>query len=209
MEIKIWADFACPFCYMGETQLLKVIKDLGKEDSVKLKFMAYQLNPDASIAPVETMTEHFMAEHKQTEEEAKVQIEHIEKMASRMGLNYNLAGVQVCSTFDAHRLMKYAEATAPQEKVLALNFALYNANFGENLRLSDKGVLVDIASACGFDHTEVAHMLESQAYGEQVKEEVAALNERKDFNYVPFMEFEDGTVLQGVISPGALKKALA
>lgn len=209
MEIKIWADFACPFCYMGETQLMKVIKDLGKEDSVKLTFMAYQLDPEAPIAPVQTMTEHFMSEHKQSEEEARAQIEHIEKMASRMGLNYNLAGVQVCSTFDAHRLMKYAEATASQEKVLELNFALYKANFVDNLRLSEKSVLVDIAESCGFDHTEVAHMLESQAYGEQVKEEVAALNERKDFNYIPFMEFEDGTVLQGVISVGALKKILS
>lgn len=209
MEITIWGDFACPFCYLGETQLEKVIKDLGKEKDVRIRFKAYQLDPEAPLVPVETMTEHFMAAHEQSEEEARKQMDQVERMASRAGLKYNLAGVQVCSTFDAHRLMKYAQATASYETVLRLNFALFRANFVENLRLSDREVLADIAASVGIKHDEAESILNSEAYAEEVKADVAALNGREDFEYVPYMVFEGGQVLQGVVSPGALKKALA
>lgn len=208
MEIKIWGDFACPFCYIGETQLEKVIKELGKED-VKIQFMSYEIAPDAPVIPVESMTQHFMDGHDQTEEEAKKQMERVTKMAARVGLDYNLATAQVCNTFDAHRLMKYAQDSASPETVLKLNFKLFHANFIENLRLSDRGVLLTIAEMCGLDRNSVEAVLESEMYGEQVRAEEKELDEKADFEFVPYMVFEDGTVLQGVISVGAMKKALA
>ncbi|MDE6335485.1 MAG: DsbA family oxidoreductase [Muribaculaceae bacterium] len=208
MEIKIWGDFACPFCYIGETQLEKVINESGKKEDMKIRFMAYQLDPDAPVIPVESMTQHFMDGHDQTEEEAKKQMERITKMAARVGLEYNLADAQVCNTFDAHRLMKYAQDSATSEIVEKLNFKLFHANFVENLRLSDRGVLLAIAEMCGLDRNSVEAVLESEMYGDQVKAEAKELDEKADFEFVPYMVFDDATVLQGVISVGAMKKAL-
>ncbi len=207
MEIKIWGDFACPFCYIGETQLEKIIKDSEKKD-VTIQFMAYQLDPEAPVIPVESMTQHFMTDHELSEEDAKKQMERITKMASRVGLDYNLASVQVCNTFDAHRLMKYAQDSASQETVIKLNFKLFHANFVENLRLSDHGVLLSIAEMCGLDRNSVETVLSSEMYADQVRSEVKALNENEDFEFVPFMVFDEDTILQGVVSPGAMKKAL-
>lgn len=207
MEIKIWGDFACPFCYIGETQLEKIIKDSDKKD-VKIQFMAYQLDPEAPVIPVESMTQHFMSDHELSEEDAKKQMERITKMASRVGLDYNLAGVQVCNTFDAHRLMKYAQDSASQETVVKLNFKLFHANFVENLRLSDHGILLSIAEMCGLDRNSVETVLSSEMYADQVRSEVKALDENEDFEFVPFIVFDEDMILQGVISPGAMKKAL-
>lgn len=209
MEITIWQDFACPFCYLGETQLEEVINKLGVADSVTFRFKAYQLDPDAPGIPVESMTQHFMSEHGNTEEEAQHLMERITKMASRVGLEYNLAEVKVCNTFDAHRLMKYAQAKASQATVVKLNFDIFHANFIENLRLSDRDVLLAIAEKCGLDKVEVKSMLESDDYAQQVREEEKEINDRKDFELIPYMLFDDKVVLQGVISPGTMKKALA
>ncbi|MDE6291444.1 MAG: DsbA family protein, partial [Muribaculaceae bacterium] len=142
MEIKIWADFACPYSYMGEKQLMDIIEKLGLSDKAKISFLSYQLDPDAPAVPVETMTQHFMDGHKFTAEETEHLMERITKMASRVGLDYRLATTQVCSTFDAHRLMEYAQANYPQETCIKLNFALFPANFIENLLLSDHSVLL-------------------------------------------------------------------
>ena len=208
MNIKIWGDFACPFCFIGETQLENIIKESGSEDKSTIQFMAYELDQEAPEIPVETMLQHFMNAHDMTEEEAKSQMQHITKMASRLGLAINLEGVKVCNTFDAHRLMKYAAATASQATVINLNFALFKANFIDNLRLSDKKVLVEIAESAGLNRREVEKMLDTQAYGEKVRsEEMEA--ESRNLEYVPYMLFDDKTVLQGVISNGAMKKALA
>ncbi len=208
MNIKIWGDFACPFCYIGETQLEKIIKESGMEDKTNIQFMAYELDQQAPEMPVETMEQHFMSAHDMSEEEAKAQMERVTKMASRLGLAINLAGVKVCNTFDAHRLMKYAIATATQETVINLNFALFKANFVDNLRLSDKKVLIEIAESVGLDRREVEKMLDTQAYGEKVRSEEQEA-ENRNLEFVPYMLFNDKTVLQGVISNGAMKKALA
>ena len=209
MELKIWADFACPYSYMGEKQLIDIIEKEGLSGKVKIKFLSYQLDPDAPVIPTETMTQHFMSGHEYTEEQSQHLMEKITKMAARIGLDYRLATTPVCSTFDAHRLMEYAQATAPQETVIKLNFALFHANFIENLRLFDHNVLLSIAENCGLDKSAVKSMLESQVYSDQVKAEEEDVDKREDFELIPYMVFNDSAVLQGVISPGAMIKALS
>lgn len=210
MEIKIWADYACPYSYIGEKQLMDIIEKEGLADKVKIKFLAYQLDPAAPVIPRESMTEHFMSGHEYTEEETEHLMEKITKMAARVGLDYKLATTKVCSTFDAHRLMEYAqEIGLPQETVIKLNFSLFHANFIENLRLSDHEVLLSIAENCGLDKTAVTRVLNGDMYATQVKDEEYEVDQRSDFDLIPYMVFNDTTVLQGVISPGAMKKALS
>lgn len=210
MEIKIWADYACPFSYIGETQLNEMIKRENLSDKVNIKFLSYQLDPNAPVIPTETMTQHFMDDHKYTAEQTQHLMEEITNMAAKVGLDYRLASTQVCSTFDAHRLMEYAQTCgASQDMVIKLNFALFHANFIENLRLSDHSVLLSIATKCGLDANAVKSVLDSDMYADQVKAEEEEVSERKDFNLIPFMVFNDTTVLQGVISHEAMKKALS
>lgn len=208
MDIKIWADYACPYSYMGETQLMEIIKEEGLTDKVKIQFLSYQLDPNAPAIPTETMTQHFMDGHQYTQEQTEHLMEKITRMAARVGLDYKLATTQVCSTFDAHRLMEYAQATVPQEMYIKLNFALFHANFIENLRLSDHSVLLSIAEKCGLDKNAVSAVLESGKYSDQVKAEEQEVDQRKDFDLIPYMVFDNTTVLQGVITPEAMKKAL-
>lgn len=208
MDIKIWADYACPYSYMGETQLMEIIKEEGLTDKVKIQFLSYQLDPNAPVIPTETMTQHFMDGHQYTQEQTEHLMEKITRMAARVGLDYKLATTQVCSTFDAHRLMEYAQATVPQEMYIKLNFALFHANFIENLRLSDHSVLLSIAEKCGLDKNAVSAVLESGKYSDQVKAEEQEVDQRKDFDLIPYMVFDNTTVLQGVITPEAMKKAL-
>ena len=208
MEIKIWADFACPYSYIGETQLMEIIKQHGDTDNVNICFLSYQLDPNAPVIPTESMTQHFMDGHKFTLEQTEHLMERITAMAARVGLDYKLATTQVCSTFDAHRLMEYAQENTSKETAIKLNFALFHANFIENLQLSDHDVLLSIAGKCGLDTTAVKIILESDAYGEQVKAEENEIDQRKDFDLIPYMLFNNSTALQGIISPGAMKKAL-
>lgn len=146
--------------------------------------------------------------HNFTTEQTEHLMARITKMASRVGLDYRLATTQVCNTFDAHRLMDYAQAVASQATAISLNFALFHANFVENMRLSDHNVLISIAEKCGLDATGVKAMLESDDYGSQVRREEAEIDARPDFDLIPYMMFDNSTVLQGVITIADMKKAL-
>lgn len=209
MKITIWGDFACPFCYMEEYMLENILKEKGVtgESGVDVEMRAYELDPDAPVIPAESMEEHFSKSHGISAEEARSQMARISKMAARAGLEYNIAGVQVCSTFDAHRLMKLAYAISDPATVLKLNFALFHANFIENRRLSDHSVLKEIAASAGLDPVQVDATLSSDKYAHEVRADEKEA-ESLDLEYIPYMKFSDGQVLQGVISTGAFKKAL-
>lgn len=209
MEITIWGDFACPFCFMGEYMLENLIEERSSEDKTipSVRIRAYQLDPDAPVVPVESMEQHFCSEHGVAPEEAREQMNRIMKLAQRAGLEYNLFGVQVCNTLDAHRLMKLAYDIADAETVRRFNFALFHANFVENKRLSDHAVLKEIAESVGIDGSAVEAILSSDRYTDEVR---ADEKEAADMNleFVPYMRFSDGRILQGVLSRGAIRKAL-
>lgn len=52
MRISIWGDYACPYCYIGETYLQKAIKELGVEDKIEYDLNAFQIDLDALIIPM-------------------------------------------------------------------------------------------------------------------------------------------------------------
>ncbi|MBP3844973.1 MAG: DsbA family protein [Prevotella sp.] len=45
MKIVYWSDYACPYCYIGETRLKKAIKELGLENEVEIETRAFELDP--------------------------------------------------------------------------------------------------------------------------------------------------------------------
>ena len=47
MKITYWSDYACPYCYIGETYLKQAIADLGIGDQVEVEMKAFELDPDA------------------------------------------------------------------------------------------------------------------------------------------------------------------
>lgn len=214
MKITIWSDFACPFCYLGETLLRQVVDESGRrlslsggDDAVEVEFRAYELDPKAPREPAVNMEEHFVTAHGVTDEQAREQIALITKMGSRAGLDYRLEGMKVCSTLDAHRLLKYAIAQGDTEQVLRLNYSLFKANFTDNLLLSDHDVLCRIAEDCGYDGGAVRELLSGDEYKEAVRADEAEAD-AFDLEFVPYMRFSDGTVLQGVLSKGKLRAVL-
>ena len=199
MKILIWSDFQCPFCYMGEKMLENVLNSIELSEPVEIEYKSYQLDPSAPRVPVESMTEHFMSDHGMDTAAAEARMEKITRMASSIGLKYNLSGVKVCNTMDAHRLMKFGAERLSPGKLKKLNFSLFKANFEDNLLLSDPNVLAEIAVTVGLERDEVLRMLQTDAYVEAVRRDQDEIDARTDFEFVPYMLLDNGSVLQGVM----------
>lgn len=208
MKITIWSDFQCPFCYIGEKMLEDELGSMELTEPVVVEYKSYELDPEAPVVPRETMTEHFMGGHEMTAPQAEERMAKITRMAADVGLTYNLAGVQVCNTLDAHRLMKYAAGKLTPGRLKRLNFSLFKANFEDNLRLSDHEVLASLAVQVGLQRDEVLEMLGGDAYAEAVRKDEAEIDARPDFEFVPYMLLANGAVLQGVLKPRNLRQWL-
>lgn len=47
MNVTIWSDFVCPFCYIGEAHLAQALAELDFGDKIEIEYKSFLLNPEA------------------------------------------------------------------------------------------------------------------------------------------------------------------
>ncbi len=205
--ITIWSDFACPYCYIGETRLENAIKEMGLENDVHIDYRAFELDPTASKEVVSTTPERFAMKYRLPLAGAEEQIEQISALGRELGIDFKYATTRYSNTFDAHRLMKLAEAKYDYATVQRLNHALFDAYFTRNLVLADHDVLLSVAREVGMDEKEVAEVLDSDRYADDVR-----LDEReagmRGVRGVPYMIFNGDFAVPGAMTTEGMKMAL-
>lgn len=207
MTLTIWSDFACPYCYIGETRLQKAIEELGLQNDVQIDFRAFELDPTAPKEVTTTTPERFAKKYRLSVDDAVKQIEQISSLGRELGIDFRYKTTKYSNTFDAHRLMKLAENKYDRATVGRLNEALFAAYFTENLVLSDRSVLIDKAVSVGMDEKEVKDMLESDRYADDVRfdEREAAM---RGVHGVPYIVFNGSFAVPGAMSVEGFRSAL-
>ncbi len=207
MTLTIWSDFACPYCYIGETRLQNAIEEMGIKNDIKIDFRAFELDPTASKEVVSSTPERFAVKYRLSLEEAKEQIEQISQLGRELGINFRYATTQYTNTRDAHRLMKLAETKYDRETVGRLNEALFAAYFTENLILADHKVLMEKALSAGMKEADVKEVLESDLYDDEVRfdEREAVM---RGVHGVPYIVFDGEFAVPGAMTIEGFKSAL-
>ena len=207
MKIVYWSDYACPYCYIGETRLKRAIKELGVEHQVEIETRAFELDPSAPKT-VETITvDRFAKKYRLSKEEAQQQIDHISQLGIDEGIDFRYATTLYTNTRDAHRLTKLAQTkhdAALEDRVSEL---LFDAYFTRNEKLADHDVLLRVAREAGMDEAEAKAVLESNQFDEEVRfEEREAM--MRGVHGVPYFMFNDKFVIPGALSVRAFKHTL-
>lgn len=207
ITLTIWSDFACPYCYIGETRLEKAIEDLGVKDDVQIDYRAYELDPFASREVVSSTPERFAQKYRLSLEAAKEQIEEISALGRELGIDFKYATTRYSNTRDAHRLMKLAEAKYDRATVTRLNELLFKAYFTENLVLADHKVLLDKALEAGMKEDEVKKVLDSDMYDDEVRfDEREAM--MRGVRGVPYIVFNGEFAVPGALTYDGFKSAI-
>lgn len=207
MNLTIWSDFACPYCYIGETRLQRAIEELGLTDDVQIDFRAFELDPTASKEVLSSTPERFAKKYRMSIEGAKQQIEQISELGRELGIDFRYATTRYSNTRDAHRLMKLAEAKYERATVDRLNEALFAAYFTENLVLSDHKVLLEKALSVGMKEEDVKEVLESEKYDDEVRFDEREASMR-GIHGVPYIVFNGSFAVPGAMSIDSFKSAL-
>lgn len=207
-KIEIWSDYACPFCWIGEKRLNDAIRELDAEDDVEIIYRAFELDPNASVKPAEgTTAERLARKYSITVEEAEKRIKGIQEMAEDVGLTMKFDSVKSSNTFDAHRLMKFAEDQYEAPVYEGLNELLFKAYFTDNKSLSDHKLLLKLAEEVAMDPTQCNEVLQRDYYAEQVRFDEREAAER-GVHGVPYFLFEGKYAVPGCISTDDFKKVL-
>ena len=207
-NIMIWSDFACPYCFIGERRLKDALKELGWEDKFEITYRAFELNPEASKNPGDlSIVQRLANKYGLSIGEAKEKIDSIDAQGRDLGLDFRYETARPSNTFDAHRLMKLAEAKYGKKNVEDLNENLFKAYFIYNQILADHDVLLEKALSAGLKEEDIMKVLNSDDYAPAVRndeKEAARLNVRG----VPYIVFNNKYAIPGALSIDDFKSVL-
>jgi predicted DsbA family dithiol-disulfide isomerase len=176
MRVEIYADLACPWCFMAKRRFEWALAVFERRDEVDVVLRPYQLDPTLPADPDSV--------------EASV------KAAAAEGIDYRAGEVVLANTLPAHRLVWLASRECSSEVARQLMDRLFLAYFTEGLNISDAGTLAEIAARTGMDAGRVRRFLASDEGVDEVGEELREAYQR-GITAVPTLVFGNGRVVIG------------
>ncbi len=169
INIEVWSDFACPFCYIGKTRFEAALNRFPHKDQVQVEYKAYQLNPNAPKEMKVSAVEAFAKGHRTTVEKANQKFAMFVNAAKEVGLEYNYDIIQLTNSFDAHRVAKWANTIGKEHEVTTRFMKAY---FTEGYNIADHQTLISLTSELGLDTKAVEQVLSTDAFKDEVQAQI-------------------------------------
>lgn len=168
LRIDFVSDVACPWCAVGLAGLQQALTKLDGSIEADIHLQPFELSPGMPFEG-EDAVDHIMHKYGISEAQSEANRKVLRERAAAVGFTYNMRrGSRVWNTFDAHRLLHWAELQDPGKSV-ALKQALFRAYFTDNENVADRDVLVRLGNDAGLDANEARRMLENGEYAEEVR----------------------------------------
>jgi predicted DsbA family dithiol-disulfide isomerase len=209
VKIDFVSDVSCPWCVIGLRSLEAALKRVAAEVTPDIHFQPFELNPHME-AQGEDVAEHIARKYGSSPEQLARSQEMIRARGAELGFEFALGQrKRIYNTFDAHRLLHWAEGTGRQE---ALKNALFAAYFTEGRNPSDPEVLVSVAAQAGLDAQRAREILASDEYADAVRAREQWYLDR-GIHAVPAVILNERYLVQGgqpvEVFEAALRKAAA
>jgi len=193
LKIDFVSDVSCPWCVIGLRSLEQALERIGGAVPADIHFQPFELNPHMPPEG-QDIVEHLTRKYGSTREQLRRNQEAIQTRAAALGFTFDMARrSRVYNTFDAHRLLHWAELEGRQH---ALKSALFAAYFTAGRDPSDRAVLVDLAAQAGLDPLRAREVLESGRYADEVREREQFYG-RLGIHAVPAVIIDDKYLIQG------------
>lgn len=166
LQIDIVSDVSCPWCIIGYKGLEEALQRLAADVSADISWKPFELNPQMAKEGQE-ITEHLTEKYGITVEQSEANRAALKERGLSVGYEFgNRGGGRIYNTFDAHRLLHWAEEHGKQT---ALKLALFDLYFQQNGNPSDHKQLLDVVELVGLDRLQAEKILESGQYTDQVR----------------------------------------
>lgn len=194
MQITIWSDFVCPFCFIGATHLDKALENFEHADEVEIEYKSYQLEPGAEYVPGRSYKDAMIERKGASEEQIDQMLSQVTEMAANAGLDYDFETMKLTDTYPAHRVFQYANE---EGKGVEYYNKLYEAFFLDGELISDPKVLTRIASEISLDSERVQEILDNEkAYDKEVVTDIFQA-QQVGAQGVPFFVFNNKYAVSG------------
>ena len=169
LKIDFISDVSCPWCAIGLAALEQALEQLDGEVQAELRFQPFELNPQMPPGG-QDVTEHLTQKYGSTPEQQSASREAIRLRGESLGFTFRREGRgRIYNTFDAHRLLHWAEKHGPAGQ-RALKKALLGAYFTDGKSPEQHEVLLGAVAQAGLDVEQARAVLGSDAHAAEVRE---------------------------------------
>jgi predicted DsbA family dithiol-disulfide isomerase len=204
IKIDFVSDVSCPWCAIGLQSLQTALKELDGELDASLTFQPFELNPQM-VPEGEDILEHLSHKYGSTPEQMAAAQENIRARGEALGFTFNMGKrSRIYNTFNAHRLLHWAELEGKQ---VELKNALFKAYFTEGENPSDAALLVRVAASVGLDATRAQAILDSDEFADDVRAQ-EQFYQQHGIHSVPAIILNDQHLISGGQPPEVFAQAL-
>ena len=209
MQVEIWSDVICPWCYIGKRRFDIALANFAQRESVTLVWRSFELDTESPPQYSVTLEEMLAQKYDISPQDAAEMNARVTGHAKEVGLEYHLNAARPGNTFDAHRLLHFAASrqlgNQAAERVM-------QAYFSESLAVGDRAALARLATEFGLTESEVLDMFASDAYTAEVRADQARAA-KLNITSVPYFVIDEKIGISGAqpveVFAQALQQALA
>lgn len=192
-NVKIFYDYAWPFCYLATGLVAKL-----KEDNVScnIEWVPSELNPDTPLEGV-NMEDNY----------SKQEIKDIYDNLGEIGEPYNIVFGSSSMSFNTHRALLAGEYAKTVDKYDDFSKSIFTAVNITTKNVGDKKILNNIAKSVGLDIEEMNRLID-EGYFEKNLIEAKELASKHDIKEVPTFVINDQQSITNVREYNKLKEAI-
>jgi predicted DsbA family dithiol-disulfide isomerase len=204
MEVEIWSDIACPWCYVGKRRFEAALAAFDSRDEVNVTWRSFELDPGAPREREVDGATHLAQKYGTTRERALEMQRTMTEAAAGDGLDFRFDIARAGNTFDAHRLVHLGAAHGAQD---AMKERLMRAYLTEGEPIGDPQALERLAIDAGLPADEVREALATERFTEEVRDDERTAHSL-GINAVPFFVVDRAFGASGAHPPEALLQLL-
>lgn len=196
MQVEIWSDIMCPFCFIGKRIFDEALNAFAHKDRIQVVWKSYRLFPDVRYQEGSDACTVLAQVKGLATSSMRQAIMHVTELGQDIGIRFDFDRLKMVDTLDALRLVHWA---ASHDLGSEMKERLFQAFFEEGLNLEDHQVLVQLGKTVGLDAQATEVMLASHAYAEEVESDVAQARQI-GVRGIPFFVLDRRQALSGAQS---------
>ena len=206
IQVEIWSDVMCPFCYIGKRQFESALAGFEDRDRVEVIWKSYQLDPELKPVPGLSLYDYLARRKGMSVEDSRQMHDRVTQTAARVGLDYRFDRVVVNNSHAAHRLIQVAKAHGRGD---ALEEALFHSYFTDGKDIGNQEVLADLALSVGLTASQATEAFDDPTgeWGRRVDDEASEALALGSTG-VPFFVFQRQYAVTGAQGEDAFKRVL-
>lgn len=202
MEIKMFSDTICGWCYIGKERLKQALREVGG-NGIKVTNLPFQLNPDMPMEGMDRI--QYIKKKFGSIENAKPMYDNMILQGQQENLEIKLDKIKKTpNTVKSHLLIDYAKLNKVENEVMDSIFESY---FFKAKDIGDENVLLEIGKKHDLDIKGLEKFI-TQKENLQKIDKLDIIAKQMGISGVPFYIFNDKISISGAETVENLTQAI-